>query len=365
MTQHHAATVGDFPVPPAGLGSAPEVVGRTAGGCVARRVAPGFTPRIRTIFPLDRLTKLAYTVGRTRRGAALSLRKSPTRTPAFLEANRRNARKSTGPWTRRGKAQSCLNRLKTGARSRVYRRLWGGLLDAPPCAVERMAGALLTREQAAHSVFAELVDLARWAESMVAGDERRFREFVAAKQTEWGASKNEPHEPAGAEEAGKEFLKEQEHLTPRRQGAEAQRKQTTFTFERGRGQKKKMLEIDVGSRKVIENTRNDDILSSDLTDILGNSAPVLTEIAQLGATKVTFSMRFNRQCTVLATPRCEPQNISDAPRTKYPRSARDADLLTPTGLRMGPHTASAARLRRKAANLFNGLGQIIEGSAGG
>ncbi|MGA3327578.1 MAG: hypothetical protein ABSF45_24210 [Terriglobia bacterium] len=53
----------------------------------------------------------------------MSLRKSPTRTPAFLEAIRRNAQKSTGPWTVRGKAQSCLNRLKTGARSRVYRQL--------------------------------------------------------------------------------------------------------------------------------------------------------------------------------------------------------------------------------------------------
>ena len=51
----------------------------------------------------------------------MSLRKSPTRTPAFLEAIRRNAQKSTGPWTVRGKAQSCLNRLKTGEGTRVYR----------------------------------------------------------------------------------------------------------------------------------------------------------------------------------------------------------------------------------------------------
>jgi hypothetical protein len=62
----------------------------------------------------------------------MSLRKSPTRTPAFLEAIRRNAQKSTGPRTRRGKAQSCLNRLKTGERSRVYRQLWWGLLHAAP-----------------------------------------------------------------------------------------------------------------------------------------------------------------------------------------------------------------------------------------
>ena len=100
----------------------------------------------------------------------MSLRKSPTRTPAFLEANRRNAQQSTGPYTRRGKAQSCLNRLKTGERSRVYRGLWRGLLDAPPCAVGRTARALLSPEQAAHPVFAELVDLSCWAESMVAED---------------------------------------------------------------------------------------------------------------------------------------------------------------------------------------------------
>jgi hypothetical protein len=42
------------------------------------------------------------------------LRKSPTRTEAFLAANRRNALKSTGPRTARGKAWSCMNNLKHG-----------------------------------------------------------------------------------------------------------------------------------------------------------------------------------------------------------------------------------------------------------
>jgi hypothetical protein len=42
------------------------------------------------------------------------LRKSPTRTEAFLAANRRNAQKCTGPRTPQGKARSSLNALKHG-----------------------------------------------------------------------------------------------------------------------------------------------------------------------------------------------------------------------------------------------------------
>ncbi len=44
----------------------------------------------------------------------MSLRQSPTRTPAVLAANRANAQKSTGPRTARGKAQVTLNALKHG-----------------------------------------------------------------------------------------------------------------------------------------------------------------------------------------------------------------------------------------------------------
>ncbi len=40
----------------------------------------------------------------------MSLRKSPTRTLALREAHRRNARKSTGPRTARGKAQTRLDK---------------------------------------------------------------------------------------------------------------------------------------------------------------------------------------------------------------------------------------------------------------
>ena len=43
------------------------------------------------------------------------LRKSPTRTEAFLAANRRNAQKCTGPRTPEGKARVSLNALKHGA----------------------------------------------------------------------------------------------------------------------------------------------------------------------------------------------------------------------------------------------------------
>jgi len=42
------------------------------------------------------------------------LRKSPTRTEAFLAANRRNAQKCTGPRTPEGKARVSLNGLKNG-----------------------------------------------------------------------------------------------------------------------------------------------------------------------------------------------------------------------------------------------------------
>jgi len=45
---------------------------------------------------------------------SLMLRKSPTRTEAFLAANRRNAQKCTGPRTSEGKARSSLNALKNG-----------------------------------------------------------------------------------------------------------------------------------------------------------------------------------------------------------------------------------------------------------
>jgi hypothetical protein len=98
----------------------------------------------------------------------MSLRKSPTLTPARLEANHRNALKSTGPRTARGKAQSKMNSLRTGDRSARYKNFLLLMLMAPPCSVGRMAQGLLTREQAAHPFFAETVAMFYRAEGEVA-----------------------------------------------------------------------------------------------------------------------------------------------------------------------------------------------------
>ncbi len=97
----------------------------------------------------------------------MSLRKSPTMTPARIEANRRNARKSTGPRTERGKAQSRMNRLKLGTRSAFRRRL---LLYAPPCSVEATARVSLTPEQLRHPLFAGDLEVAHEAERATAQD---------------------------------------------------------------------------------------------------------------------------------------------------------------------------------------------------
>jgi hypothetical protein len=84
------------------------------------------------------------------------LRKFPM-TPARLEANRRNAQKSTGPRTPRGKSQSRLNGLRSGFRSRLYEDFLLALLNAPPGTIIKTARAVLTPAQAAHPMFAQLV----------------------------------------------------------------------------------------------------------------------------------------------------------------------------------------------------------------
>ena len=50
----------------------------------------------------------------------MSLRKSPTRTPAFLAANRANPQKCTGPRTPEGKTPVALNALHHGLKARSF-----------------------------------------------------------------------------------------------------------------------------------------------------------------------------------------------------------------------------------------------------
>ena len=92
----------------------------------------------------------------------MSLRKPPTMTPALLAALRRNARKSTGPRTARGKAQTRLNALKSGQHSRLYWGLRYFYLDAPVGAVLR--SEFITPEMRRHALFAEAEEVAIAAE---------------------------------------------------------------------------------------------------------------------------------------------------------------------------------------------------------
>ena len=107
------------------------------------------------------------------------LRKSPM-TPARLEANRRNAQKSTGPRTARGKSQSRLNGMRSGARSRLCHDLLLVLSDAPPGAIVKTARAALTPAQARHPLFAQLVEIFRQSEIEVA---LRYRRPLPARDS--------------------------------------------------------------------------------------------------------------------------------------------------------------------------------------
>ena len=93
----------------------------------------------------------------------MSLRKFPI-TPARLEANRRNARKSTRPRTARGKSQSRLNGLRSGSRSRLLNDLMQALVDAQPGRVLETARAVLTPAQLRHPLFIGLVEIMYRAE---------------------------------------------------------------------------------------------------------------------------------------------------------------------------------------------------------
>jgi hypothetical protein len=101
------------------------------------------------------------------------LRKSPM-TPARLQANRRNAQKSTSPRTARGKSQSRMNGLRRGSRSRLYNDLLLALSNAPPGAIAKTARAALTPAQVAHPLFRHLVEKFRQSESEVGLHFRRL-----------------------------------------------------------------------------------------------------------------------------------------------------------------------------------------------
>lgn len=94
----------------------------------------------------------------------MSLRKSPILTPALLESNRRNAKKSTGPKTARGKAWVRLNHLRNGARSSEYISFVESLLYAPPGRVGMTAQALLASKLAPHPMFREIAEISAQAE---------------------------------------------------------------------------------------------------------------------------------------------------------------------------------------------------------
>jgi hypothetical protein len=82
-------------------------------------------------------------------------------TPARWAANWSNARKSTGPRTARGKAQSRLNALRTGERSVLFNKFFRAMSNTPIFATDETARAVLTPDQAVHPLFAQAVELFR------------------------------------------------------------------------------------------------------------------------------------------------------------------------------------------------------------
>jgi hypothetical protein len=108
-------------------------------------------------------------------------------TPALLAACRRNAQKSAGPRTARGKIQSSMNGLKNGSHSPTYQKLFQAFIEFPGVPVEEMARIILTPEQARHPVFAARVNFLREMEiAMAANFPRPHRK----RQT--SANKGEP-----------------------------------------------------------------------------------------------------------------------------------------------------------------------------
>ena len=104
----------------------------------------------------------------------MSLRKSPTLTPALLASNRRNSKKSTGPRTAPGKAWSRLNSLRDGWSSPEYIKFLVALIDAPPGRVGVTAQALLNSQPVNHTLFLKAAELAVQAEIDICEESRWF-----------------------------------------------------------------------------------------------------------------------------------------------------------------------------------------------
>jgi hypothetical protein len=106
---------------------------------------------------------------------SMSLRKSPTLTPALLAAIRQNSKKSTGPRTARGKARSRLNSLRHGGRSQEIWDLMNALFYAPPgpAQVAAMAQAILASKPVQHPLFVEFAELCIQAEIDLCPSSRR------------------------------------------------------------------------------------------------------------------------------------------------------------------------------------------------
>jgi len=105
-------------------------------------------------------------------------------TPARIEANRRNAQKSTGPRTAQGKAQSRMNSLRTGNHSPLYEDFYLTWLDAPPGLINRVGASTVS----SHPLFAKTLDIFREAEASVAAH-FEWRLAMAAEHKKRGFSK--------------------------------------------------------------------------------------------------------------------------------------------------------------------------------